>query len=182
MAPWLKSGLRLSRHLNGTYEKRCSATLDTLPDYLYELLFVVFYCQRSFRGQVEDFIQDFTNFITLLMHTKLQKLRNYFRWTNRKLTWIKFQVSDGDVIRGEYRVQLPDGRLQIVKYTADWKNGFNADVSYQGEAQYPEASNNQNSNAPYPAAGANRPSNSYGPPSSSGSAPVSSYGPPQSGY
>lgn len=37
-------------------------------------------------------------------------------------------VSDGDVTRGEYRVQLPDGRTQIVKYTADWKNGYNAEV------------------------------------------------------
>lgn len=37
-------------------------------------------------------------------------------------------ISDGDVTRGEYRVALPDGRTQIVKYTADWKNGFNAEV------------------------------------------------------
>ncbi|KOB79175.1 putative cuticle protein [Operophtera brumata] len=36
-------------------------------------------------------------------------------------------ISDGDVTRGEYRVALPDGRTQIVKYTADWKNGFNAE-------------------------------------------------------
>ena len=41
-------------------------------------------------------------------------------------------ISDGDVTRGEYRVQLPDGRTQIVTYTADWKNGFNAQVSYEG--------------------------------------------------
>lgn len=38
-------------------------------------------------------------------------------------------VSDGDVTRGEYRVQLPDGRTQIVRYTADWKNGYNAEVN-----------------------------------------------------
>lgn len=38
-------------------------------------------------------------------------------------------VSDGDVTRGEYRVAMPDGRTQIVKYTADWKNGYNAEVS-----------------------------------------------------
>lgn len=37
-------------------------------------------------------------------------------------------VSDGDVTRGEYRVALPDGRTQIVRYTADWKNGYNAEV------------------------------------------------------
>ncbi|KAJ1526360.1 hypothetical protein ONE63_009508 [Megalurothrips usitatus] len=48
------------------------------------------------------------------------------------------EVSDGNVITGEYRVQLPDGRLQIVRYTADWQNGYNADVSYEGEAKYPE--------------------------------------------
>lgn len=47
-------------------------------------------------------------------------------------------VSDGDVTRGEYRVQLPDGRTQIVRYTADWKNGYNAEVTYEGEAKYPE--------------------------------------------
>lgn len=39
-------------------------------------------------------------------------------------------VSDGDVTRGEYRVALPDGRTQIVRYTADWKNGYNAEVKY----------------------------------------------------
>lgn len=31
---------------------------------------------------------------------------------------------------GEYRVKLPDGRVQIVSYTAD-KNGYKADVKYQ---------------------------------------------------
>lgn len=41
-------------------------------------------------------------------------------------------VSDGDVTRGEYRILLPDGRTQIVRYTADWKNGFNAQVYYYG--------------------------------------------------
>lgn len=38
-------------------------------------------------------------------------------------------TSDGDVTRGEYRVALPDGRTQVVRYTADWKNGYNAEVS-----------------------------------------------------
>ncbi|CAK1549149.1 unnamed protein product [Leptosia nina] len=50
-------------------------------------------------------------------------------------------ISDGDVTRGQYRVALPDGRTQIVKYTADWKNGFNAEVSYEGEASYPDQPN-----------------------------------------
>ncbi|XP_050680245.1 uncharacterized histidine-rich protein DDB_G0274557-like isoform X2 [Leptidea sinapis] len=50
-------------------------------------------------------------------------------------------ISDGDITRGEYRVALPDGRTQVVKYTADWKNGFNAQVSYEGEATYPDQPN-----------------------------------------
>lgn len=37
-------------------------------------------------------------------------------------------ISDGDVTKGEYRIQLPDGRTQIVKYTADWATGYHAQV------------------------------------------------------
>ena len=40
-------------------------------------------------------------------------------------------------LQGEYRVNLPDGRVQIVSYNADHENGFVADVRYEGEAQYP---------------------------------------------
>lgn len=45
--------------------------------------------------------------------------------------------SDGDVTRGEYSVVLPDGRIQLVKFTADKQTGYLAEVSYQGEASYP---------------------------------------------
>merc|ERR1712186_115147 len=38
---------------------------------------------------------------------------------------------------GEYRVNLPDGRVQIVSYTAN-ADGYVADVRYEGEAVYPE--------------------------------------------
>ncbi|KAL1124444.1 hypothetical protein AAG570_001070 [Ranatra chinensis] len=47
------------------------------------------------------------------------------------------EASDGHNVKGQYRVLLPDGRLQIVTYTADWKTGFHADVKYEGEAHYP---------------------------------------------
>ncbi|XP_068232133.1 cuticle protein 19.8-like [Palaemon carinicauda] len=40
------------------------------------------------------------------------------------------EASDGNVVRGEYRVLLPDGRLQIVRYF-DEGNGFNVDISYE---------------------------------------------------
>ncbi|KAK7069648.1 hypothetical protein SK128_017481, partial [Halocaridina rubra] len=40
------------------------------------------------------------------------------------------EESDGNVVRGEYRVLLPDGRLQIVRYFDDG-NGFNVDITYE---------------------------------------------------
>ncbi|XP_014488172.1 PREDICTED: pro-resilin-like isoform X2 [Dinoponera quadriceps] len=45
--------------------------------------------------------------------------------------------SDGNVVQGEYRVLLPDSRTQIVRYMADDVNGYNADVQYEGQAQFP---------------------------------------------
>merc|ERR1711963_1375523 len=51
--------------------------------------------------------------------------------------------------QGEYRVNLPDGRVQIVSYTAG-PEGYVADVRYEGEAVYPEA-------APYAPAPAYKP-------------------------
>ncbi|XP_042861421.1 pro-resilin-like [Penaeus japonicus] len=46
--------------------------------------------------------------------------------------------SDGNTVQGSYNVQLPDGRKQTVNYVADHYNGYQADVSYYGEAQYPQ--------------------------------------------
>ncbi|CAL4070547.1 unnamed protein product, partial [Meganyctiphanes norvegica] len=49
------------------------------------------------------------------------------------------ESSDGHVTSGSYRVALPDGRTQIVTFTATHEGGYEAEVTYEGEAQYPEA-------------------------------------------
>ena len=48
------------------------------------------------------------------------------------------QDAYGNVV-GEYRTVLPDGRIQFVKYHADDKLGFVADVSYKGVPVHPPA-------------------------------------------
>lgn len=47
-------------------------------------------------------------------------------------------------VQGNYQVQLPDGRMQIVKYTADDVNGYRADVRYESQVPYPQQRHNQN--------------------------------------
>jgi hypothetical protein len=45
------------------------------------------------------------------------------------------QESDGvGNTRGEYRVALPDGRVQVVRYSVNGPSGYVADVSYEGVA------------------------------------------------
>ena len=46
---------------------------------------------------------------------------------------------DGKSTSGQYQVLLPDGRVQIVRYSVDGYSGFVADVSYKGEPRYPPA-------------------------------------------
>ncbi len=67
----------------------------------------------------------------------------------------KKESGDGlGAVSGEYRVLLPDGRTQIVSYRDDGNSGFVADVSYEGEAAYPQqqyAPGYVNKAAPYDA-------------------------------
>merc|ERR1712001_533775 len=56
-------------------------------------------------------------------------------------------------VAGSFTIALPDGRLQTTTYTADHENGFIAEVTYSGEAQYP----------PEPKGGYGHPAPAYAP-------------------
>ena len=53
-------------------------------------------------------------------------------------------------------MNLPDGRIQVVTYTAD-ENGYRADVTYEGEAIYPKYEPKPTYHAPKPAYSAPKP-------------------------
>merc|ERR1712027_284218 len=57
-----------------------------------------------------------------------------------KAAFSQTESNDGTgVVEGSYQVNLPDGRVQTVTYHANAIDGYVAEVSYAGEAQYPEA-------------------------------------------
>ncbi|XP_069972993.1 uncharacterized protein [Penaeus vannamei] len=57
------------------------------------------------------------------------------------------EARDGDHTQGSYYVQLPDGRLQTVKYFVDGDSGYVAEVSYEGEARYDSVESRETSRA-----------------------------------
>ncbi|XP_076060309.1 pro-resilin-like [Oratosquilla oratoria] len=60
------------------------------------------------------------------------------------------EARDGDRTDGSYYVYLPDGRLQKVTYYVDGDSGFVANVEYEGEARYPDSSEERPVYAPPP--------------------------------
>ncbi|XP_063598141.1 cuticle protein 18.6-like [Penaeus indicus] len=61
------------------------------------------------------------------------------------------ETSDGHVTSGSYSVALPDGRTEIVEFTADHDNGYVANVAYEGEASYPAPAPSYHPAPSYPA-------------------------------
>ncbi|XP_037801917.1 cuticle protein 18.6-like [Penaeus monodon] len=60
------------------------------------------------------------------------------------------EARDGDHTQGSYYVRLPDTRLQSVKYFVDGDSGYVAEVSYEGEARFPDSFESREYRPPRP--------------------------------
>ncbi|XP_068209953.1 pro-resilin-like isoform X2 [Palaemon carinicauda] len=59
------------------------------------------------------------------------------------------ETRDGDDTQGSYYVQLPDGRLQTVKYFVNGDSGYVAEVNYEGSASFESGSAESNERPRY---------------------------------
>jgi len=57
------------------------------------------------------------------------------------------ETREEEAARGEYRVLLPDGRMQIVEYEAD-EEGYRPKIRYE-EVGYPDARGANDNQGPY---------------------------------
>ena len=85
------------------------------------------------------------------------------QYTGTNFQAVENQNEKGSVV-GSYTVNLPDGRIQTVTYTADDYGGFVADVKYEGEAVYPPEPEGGYGKHPHPAPKYGPPAPKYGPP------------------
>ncbi|XP_068209742.1 pro-resilin-like [Palaemon carinicauda] len=60
------------------------------------------------------------------------------------------EARDEDETQGSYTVQLPDGRRQTVRYFVNGDSGYVAEVTYEGEARYPDSDESREYSAPRP--------------------------------
>merc|ERR1711953_329946 len=59
-------------------------------------------------------------------------------------TYNKYEIQESgepDIVTGSYKINLPDGRTQLVSYQVHPERGYEATVTYEGSAQYPDSPN-----------------------------------------
>lgn len=51
------------------------------------------------------------------------------------------EAGDPNIVTGSYRINLPDGRTQVVSYEVHPDRGYEAKITYEGDARYPDSPN-----------------------------------------